>query len=228
MKFDVFEPPCTFCHGSETGFRFTDRRIDHGGFKDRTFRPQGLRVEARVNDKLLVTIRLAITVTVVMAFGPCRAEETKTGDRPEPAAVAKPRIDFIKDVQPLFQRACLPCHGPDKQKGDYRLDVRETALSGGESYAPNIVSGKSDKSPLLGFVRGTGDLVMPPEGQRLSADEIEVLRAWIDQGAHWPDEVAGQKRDKSDLCSLKPLVRPSVPSLPNTIFLPARKRIAER
>ena len=168
-----------------------------------------------MNDKLLVTIRLAITVTVVMAFGPCRAEETKTGDRPEPAAVAKPRIDFIKDVQPLFQRACLPCHGPDKQKGDYRLDVRETALSGGESYAPNIVSGKSDKSPLLGFVRGTGDLVMPPEGQRLSADEIEVLRAWIDQGAHWPDEVAGQKRDKSDLWSLKPLVRPAIPGQPN-------------
>ena len=121
-------------------------------------------------------------------------------------------VDFIKDIQPLFQRACIHCHGSEKQKSDYRLDVRETAFKGGESSAPNILPGKSSESPLMQLITGKGDLVMPPDGQRLSDSEIDLIRKWIDQGANWPDSVAGHVQDKADLWSLKPLVRPSVPA----------------
>ncbi len=127
-----------------------------------------------------------------------------------PPATTK-TVDFVRDIQPIFQRACTRCHGDEKQKGDYRLDVRTTALTGGESYAPNIVAGKSADSPLIKFVSGTGDLVMPPEGDRLSIDDISLLRAWIDQGAKWPDSAAGTIRDKQDLWSLKPLQQPAIP-----------------
>jgi len=114
-------------------------------------------------------------------------------------------IDFARDVRPIFVRACYRCHGPDRQKGDYRLDVRASALTGGESFAPNILPGKSADSPLIRFVTGTGDLIMPPEGDRLSTHEIDVLRRWIDQGAAWPDALAGSVKDKRDWWSFRPI-----------------------
>lgn len=127
---------------------------------------------------------------------------------------ADPAVDFVRDVQPIFQRACLRCHGPEKQKGEFRVDVRQVALEGGESYAPNIVPGKSVDSPLIKFVSGAGDLVMPPEGDRLTAVEIETLRRWIDQGAKWPDAVAGEIKDKRDWWAFRPL--PSLDELQRT------------
>jgi len=126
-------------------------------------------------------------------------------DATKPPPAASKNVDFVRDVRPIFQRACFRCHGPDKQKSEYRLDVRQTALTGGESYAPNIVPGKSADSPLVKMVAGIGDITMPPEGDRLSVEEIGLLRAWIDQGAKWPDEVAGELKDKSDWWAFKPL-----------------------
>ena len=133
------------------------------------------------------------------------AGRSVVADDGEPAAA---KVDFVRDVRPILQRACLRCHGPEKQKGDYRIDVRQVALEGGESYAPNIVPGKSADSPLFRFISGTDDLVMPPEGAKLTAVEISTLRAWIDQGANWPDAVAGSVKDKRDLWSLTPLPEP--------------------
>lgn len=156
---------------------------------------------------------LAALLASLVAIGlhSTRADEKKSlvVALPPPAATT---VDFVRDIQPIFQRACLRCHGEETQKSEYRLDVREIALTKGESYAPNIVSGQSAESPLIRFVAGLGDLVMPPEGDRLTPAEIGLLRAWIDQGASWPDAVAGSVRDKRDLWSLKPLVRPPVPS----------------
>ncbi|MBS0203996.1 MAG: PSD1 domain-containing protein [Planctomycetes bacterium] len=114
-------------------------------------------------------------------------------------------VDFVRDVRPILQRSCQRCHGAEKQKGDYRLDVRQSALHNGESYAPNIIPGKADDSPLIKFVTGDGDVVMPPEGKPLTAAEVRTLRQWIDQGAKWPDDVAGELKDKSDWWSLRPL-----------------------
>lgn len=128
---------------------------------------------------------------------PLWAEET---ERADPQA-----IDFVRDVQPIFRKSCLGCHGPDKQKGEFRLDVRSVALEGGESYAPNILPGKGAESPLVKFISGGADLAMPPEGPRLSPREIAIIQAWIDQGAGWPDEVAGQLKDKNDWWSFRPL-----------------------
>ena len=138
-------------------------------------------------------------------------DQTESHLAAKPPAAAVRRVDFVTEIQPIFQRACVSCHGGAKQKGEYRLDVRETAFQGGESYAPNIVRGKSDQSPLMRFVTGTDDLVMPPAGERLSDAEISLLRNWIDEGADWPDHVAGKAHDKSDLWSLKRLVPPEIP-----------------
>ena len=60
--------------------------------------------------------------------------------------------DFTKEVQPIFQKHCFKCHGPDKQKSGYRLDIAEVALKGGDLHAPNVLPGLPEKSPLMRFV----------------------------------------------------------------------------
>ena len=34
-------------------------------------------------------------------------------------------VDFVRDVQPIFEAKCLKCHGAEKQKSGYRLDVKQ-------------------------------------------------------------------------------------------------------
>ncbi|WP_162130519.1 PSD1 and planctomycete cytochrome C domain-containing protein [Schlesneria paludicola] len=166
--------------------------------------------EATVKSKPIENLLILSLMTACMSVVYIQADEDKQSVRELPP-VATQEIDFVRDIQPIFQRACARCHGEEKQKGDYRLDVRQTALHGGESYAPNIVAKDSANSPLIQFVAGTGDLKMPPEGPRLSPAEIGLLRAWIDQGAKWPDSIAGTVANKANLWSIKPLVRASVP-----------------
>ena len=105
--------------------------------------------------------------------------------------------DFARDVRPILEKNCFGCHGPEKQKSDYRLDVREIALKGGKSGDRAIVPHDAKNSPLIRYVSGEDeDMQMPPEKsdvQRLTAEQVATLRAWIDAGPAWPDEFAGAK-----------------------------------
>lgn len=145
----------------------------------------------------------------------CAAETT---DAPAPTAA----VDFVADVQPIFVRACYGCHGPEKQRSGYRLDVRDGALRGGELYAPNIIPGDASASRLVEFISADGELEMPPEGSPLSPAEIETIRAWIDQGARWPDAVAGQAADKAAWWAWQPLAQPAAPEVRPSESGPAR------
>ncbi|EEF60919.1 c-type cytochrome domain-containing protein [Pedosphaera parvula] len=114
------------------------------------------------------------------------AAELDPGKLPPPST-RKP--DFKKDIEPIIEKNCLRCHGPEKQKGKYRMDSREAALKG--SKGPVIVPGKSDKSRLVYMLGGqVEDMLMPPEdaGGPLTPQQIGIIRAWIDQGAEWPQE----------------------------------------
>lgn len=117
-----------------------------------------------------------------------------------------PAVDFVREVRPIFEKHCYECHGAQKQKNDYRLDIKSVALTGGSAHAPNIVAGKSAASPLFRFVIGQEkDLQMPPKS-RLSEVEVETLRRWIDEGAVWPDGVDVAKlEDKTDWWSFRPI-----------------------
>ena len=58
----------------------------------------------------------------------------------EPAGQIPPaatrQVDFAKDIQPIFAKSCVSCHGTEKQKGSYRLDSNAAALKGGETFTP--------------------------------------------------------------------------------------------
>jgi mono/diheme cytochrome c family protein len=126
---------------------------------------------------------------------------------------AKRDVDFVKDIRPIFKDHCIKCHGPNKQRGDFRLDEKAAALKGGENFAPAIIPGKGDESPLVRFAAGVVDgMEMPPEGEkRLSKDQIGLLRAWIDQGAKWPDD-APKQNPPAEHWSFQKLTRPLVPT----------------
>lgn len=102
-------------------------------------------------------------------------------------------VDFAQDVRPIIQRHCHRCHGQEKQENGLRLDVRDAAFRGGESGEPAITAFDGDGSYLIQRVtsRESG-AVMPPEGAKLTESEIATLRNWIDQGAPWPDALAGR------------------------------------
>ncbi len=104
------------------------------------------------------------------------------------AAAASDKIDFNRDVAPIFERACVSCHGSDKEKSGLRLDNRRLALRGGDE-GPAIVPGKGADSLLIKLVSGSDpDRLMPPKGKALSSKEIALLKSWIDQGADWPED----------------------------------------
>jgi mono/diheme cytochrome c family protein len=125
-----------------------------------------------------------------------------------PPAATRP-VDFVKDIQPILDAHCVKCHGPEKQKGGWRADVKEVALTGGDDHAPDIVPGKSGESPMIHFVAGLDpDMKMPAKGDPLTAEQIGLLRAWIDQGAIWPEATGKVKRDPLDWWSLKPIGKP--------------------
>jgi len=105
---------------------------------------------------------------------------------PPPAAGP---VDYGRDIQPILERSCYSCHGPDKRKSGLRLDQKAEALLGGDSGRV-IDIGKSADSLLIHVVAGIDpDLKMPPEdeGKPLTNSEIATLRAWIDDGAPWPE-----------------------------------------
>ena len=104
-----------------------------------------------------------------------------------PPASERPVV-FSRDIEPLFKKRCLRCHGPKRQRSEFRLDRRQAALKGGLSGL-SIIAGDSVGSALISHVAGVKPFaVMPPEGKRLSAGEIGLLRAWIDQGASFGDQ----------------------------------------
>lgn len=102
-----------------------------------------------------------------------------------PVAIPE-KIDFYRDIDPIFKRVCYECHDAQKAKGDLRMDSREAQLKGGEG-GPSIIPGDSKKSLSMIRIRGEGDdEQMPKKKPPLSAHEMALVAKWIDQGAEWP------------------------------------------
>lgn len=116
-------------------------------------------------------------------------------------------VDFVNDVQPIFERHCYDCHGEEKQKSGLRLDVKSVAVKGGDSWGPPFVAADGDLSPLIELVTSEDlDLRMPPAGDGLSEVEVKTLQDWIAGGAVWPDGVDKAKLvDKRDHWSFQPI-----------------------
>lgn len=103
-----------------------------------------------------------------------------------PLAADRAGVTFAADIQPIFDGQCVKCHGLEKQKAKLRLDSLGAVLKGGED-GKVIEPGNSAGSDLVLRVAHVGDpdTFMPKgkDGKPLSAGQVGLIRAWIDQGA---------------------------------------------
>lgn len=127
---------------------------------------------------LLITGATALlSLTTAVALG---------GHEQQPAA----RTEFVRDVQPILRESCIGCHGPTQQMNGFRLDRRHDAMRGGTLavIGPGNSEGSRMYQRLIGNAFG---MQMPPTGA-LPKEQIAIIKAWIDQGAQWPDEASGE------------------------------------
>ncbi len=132
-----------------------------------------------------------------------------------PLFAAEP-VDYARDIKPILKERCYACHGALKQKAKLRLDTAAHALAGGKT-GPAIEPGKPAASLLVERVSDTDDRSrMPPEGKPLTAEQIALLKAWIEQGAKAPKDEQPEA-DPAKHWAFQPVVRPEIPKLKNQI-----------
>lgn len=118
------------------------------------------------------------------------------------------KVQFNRDIRPIFSDTCYACHGPDenKIKGGLRLDSLEAARKGGKSGEAAIIPGKPESSEVMKRLRtDDADDHMPPAEfhKVLSKDQIALVERWIKEGAEYQGHWAFQSP-----------VKPAVPSTP--------------
>ncbi len=97
-------------------------------------------------------------------------------------------VEFDRDIRPLLSEACVACHGPAEatRQADLRLDTSDF-------IGTVVVPGDAEGSPLFQRLITDGPIGrMPPvaSGRSLTADQIDVVRRWIDAGAEWGSDLA--------------------------------------
>ena len=100
-------------------------------------------------------------------------------------------VDFSREIQPLFAKRCFACHGPNTQEGGLRLDEHAGALQELDSGSRAIVANDPATSVILERITSSDpQQQMPPEGSRLTIEQIDSVKAWIVQGAPWKEHWA--------------------------------------
>ena len=161
-----------------------------------------------VKKRILTTF---LTGVVAIALATQSAEvRGQAQEKVSPASFGK--VDFERDILPIFEKSCFACHGATQQMLGLRLDAKRAALVGSDS-GKVIQPHNAAESPLYRRVAGIGDQTrMPMGGDPLDAAQIELIRTWIDQGADWPDGVGAEVQKH---WAYVPPKRPPLPKVSN-------------
>jgi mono/diheme cytochrome c family protein len=135
---------------------------------------------------------------------------------PSPAAATAPSDPAFFDakIRPILEEHCFDCHGPEKQKNKLRFDTTVGVVRGGESGEPLLHAGLSAESYIIKRVTSKNPKdVMPPKGEKLSTEEIDLIRTWIDAGAmmHGKEQAQASLRITTDHWSFQPVKPPAIP-----------------
>jgi hypothetical protein len=152
-----------------------------------------------------------------------RRTSAQTVDEEKLPPAVKVQVEFRSDIEPLLKEKCQSCHGTEQQLSGLRLDTRSATLSGGNSGIV-IKPGNSRESRLIHLVAGLNkELRMPMTGDPLTAEQVGLLRAWIDQGVLWPEESSKlpppMLTSKSRHWAFVPPQRPKQPKVKNTAWV---------
>lgn len=136
-------------------------------------------------------LRLLWLFAVGSTWAAFAAEEST----PKTLAVSRPsrtgEVDFYREVVPVLQANCLPCHNKTTSKADLLLETPADMIKGGEN-GPVIVPGKSAESLLFKVATHAEKPRMPPKENKVNAvnltpEQLGLLALWIDQGAKASD-----------------------------------------
>ncbi len=129
--------------------------------------------------------------------------------------------DFGSKISPICKQHGYQCHGGEKQKGGLRLDHKAGAFAKADSGELAIRAGEPNESELVKRIRSDDDdLRMPPDGPRLSQQQIDTISRWIERGSEWPDDSKPVARSEMIVTQLdrqhwafQPLHSPALPRL---------------
>ena len=127
------------------------------------------------------------------------------------ASQASGQLDFAHQVAPVLRKHCAECHMEAAKKGGFSMNTRESLIAGSENGAV-VEAGNAEDSLLLEVILSDDKSDrMPPKGPRVPADQVEILRKWIDGGMNWePGFTFGKE-------AYEPPLKPRNPELPPVV-----------
>jgi mono/diheme cytochrome c family protein len=129
---------------------------------------------------------------------------------PAPPSPPQRKVDFAREILPIFRASCFPCHGPERRQGGLRLSNREEAFKGGISGRV-IIPGDAENSLLVKRISSDEEGPRMPKGMTaLAPEQIELIKRWINEGAHWPDNA-----ENAVHWAFIPPQRPPIPEVKN-------------
>ncbi len=171
----------------------------------------GMKTER--DDRILVS-EVSLATSWLESFG-LPAPVAPTPPTPKPATVQTltATVDFADDVYPILHRHCFDCHSGDEPDSGLRLDHYDEILN-------HLSPRDADASHLIALIESSDPAKqMPPpddDNTQLSADEIRVLRDWIDEGVVWDHRRLPTPAMQSDHWALQRAHRPEIPEVSST------------
>ena len=140
-----------------------------------------------------------IRFVVTLSFALCLSVGVNVTYGQEQGASGADKLFTLK-VLPLLKEKCFGCHGtdPDDLKGDYDVRTRAALIRGGESEEAAVIPGKPDESPFFHAINWDGLEMPPKENDRLSAEQIKLVKQWIESGAGWPSKERQEQIRKAE------------------------------
>lgn len=123
-------------------------------------------------------------------------------------------IDFVTQIKPLFEGACIQCHNPEKadsEGADYDMATKEAAFLGGSAYGDEVIKpGDGNDSPVYWMTTIHLDdpddsEAMPPK-KPLNEYQQQIIKDWIDQGAEWPEGVVLEEKPRVTFQNVRQLL----------------------
>jgi len=112
---------------------------------------------------------------------------------PCPLAFGEQAVSFAGDVQPILTQHCVVCHVPGDAQGDHVLypDAWKNIVNVPSAQSPLLLVAPGEPEASYFFLKLTGEHlkvggngeIMPFPNGPLAAEDIALIRRWIEQGA---------------------------------------------
>jgi hypothetical protein len=137
---------------------------------------------AKFTYKATLSVLLIILLcTYAGGCGQKKKETASSQDQPVKASAVKSVVSFSREIQPIFQSKCTPCHIASSS-GGLKLASHAELMQGGED-GKVVIEGNSANSIIIKLLEGESSPRMPLGRSPLDAADIQKIKAWIDAGA---------------------------------------------